>query len=176
MKFNIKSAVCRIGLACAIALCVLCLSSCGDDGEDGPVVPENEKMSQTFMGETRTWPEASPADIYVGQRPSAYTVTVDPETKVATLVISDADFLAGMPALGDMTFPGIKYTVTDNVVKLTCDALIPLIGERPFSGFPISNFQARWVPDRTLDLQFICNYRGTPYVVYFRGTKVDAKP
>lgn len=62
MKFNIKSAVCRIGLACAIALCTPYLSSCGDDGEDGPV-PENEKMSQTFMGETRTWPETSPADI-----------------------------------------------------------------------------------------------------------------
>lgn len=114
------------------------------------------------MGETRTWPETSPADIYVGQRPSAYTVSVDPETKVATLVISDADFLAGMPALGDMTFPGIKYAVTDNVVKLTCDALTPLIGERPFSGFPISNFQARWVPDRTLACSLYVIIAGLP--------------
>lgn len=49
MKFNIKSAVCRIGLACAIALCTPYLSSCGDDGEDGPV-PENEKNEPDFHG------------------------------------------------------------------------------------------------------------------------------
>ena len=174
MKFNVKAAIGRVFVACIISLCAPFVVSCGDDEKEEPVVPETGTFTQTFMGETRTWPEHDNKNIYIGQRPSAYTVTIDPATKEATLVISDADFLAGMPSLGDMIFPGIKYVVADNIVKLNCEALTPRIGERPFSAFPITNFQARLVPDRTLDLQFVCNYKGTPYVVYFRGTKVTA--
>ena len=72
-----------------------------------------------------------------------------------------------------MTFPGISYTVGESAVILNCASLTPTIGGRPFSMFPISGLQAKLVTDTSFDLQFICSYRGTPYVVSFKGRPAE---
>ena len=143
------------------------LTSCGsDDEEKNPLMPINPENS--FVGTTTTWPSDNPESKYTSTK-SVYNVVFDTDRKIASLVITDADFLEGMPPLQPMTFPGINYTVGESAVILNCASLTPTIGGRPFSMFPISGLQAKLVTDTSFDLQFICSYRGTPYVVSFKG-------
>ena len=147
------------------------LTSCGsDDEEKNPLMPIN--IENSFVGTTTTWPSDNPDSKYTSTK-SVYNVVFDTDNKIASLVITDADFLEGMPSLQPMTFPDISYTVGESAVILNCASLTPTIGGRPFSMFPISGLQAKLVTDTSLDLQFICSYRGTPYVVSFKGRPAE---
>lgn len=147
------------------------LTSCGnDDEEKNPLMPINDENS--FVGTTTTWPSDNPESKYTSTK-SVYNVVFDTENKIASLVITDADFLEGMPSLQPMTFPGISYTVGETAIILNCASLTPTIGGRPFSAFPITGLQAKLVTDTSFDLQFICSYRGTPYVVSFKGRPAE---
>jgi len=150
---------------------IFCLTACGDDDED---VPESFQLNteNAFTGTTTTWPKDNPEAKYTSTK-SIYNFVLDTENNTAQLIITDADFLEGMPALQPMTFPGINFTVNEPVVILHCPSLIPTITGRPFSGFPITDLQAKLVTNRSLDLQFICSYRGTPYVVSFKGVPIS---
>lgn len=159
-------------LSVLMALALLpALSSCGNDDDPDPV-PDPVQTENIFSGVTQTWPVSDPSQVYTGQRKSTYNFHLDTDTRKASLVIAQADFLAGMPDVGKMTFPGIDFVTSDNVVKLSCANLLPEIAGRPFSAFPISNLQAKLVPGRSLKMQFVCTYRGVPYMVVFDGTPV----
>lgn len=147
-------------------------TACGDDDPE-PETPQLVLDAENlFAGTTLTWPVDDPSSVYTAQRASTYNVVFNDDKSTASIVITDADFLNGMPALDPMTFPGISYLVTGDHVTLQCEALIPEIGGRPFSAFPISDVDAKLVPEKSLILTFICDYRGTPYVVSFNGTPV----
>ena len=88
------------------------LTSCGsDDEEKNPFMPINPENS--FVGTTTTWPSDNPDAKYTSTK-SVYNVVFDTDNKIANLVITDADFLEGMPSLQPMTFPGISYTVGES--------------------------------------------------------------
>ena len=73
------------------------LTSCGsDDEEKNPLMPINAENS--FVGTTTTWPSDNPESKYTSTK-SVYNVVFDTDNKIASLVITDADFLEGMPSL-----------------------------------------------------------------------------
>ena len=148
-------------------------TSCGnDDPEPDPApAPNPAGTVLTYRGTTTTYPVTDPASIYTSTK-STYTVTVADDGKSAVMGILNADFLQGMPQLGEMIFQPIECSFNNatNILSLNADEITPEIANRPFPAFPITDYSATLVPGKTAAINFICTYRGTPYQVTFKGS------
>lgn len=156
-----------------ITCLILPVASCGSEEDDpAPAPAPNPGGSElAFTGKTTTYPVAEPENIYTSTR-STYTITVAKDAKSAVMGILDADFLQGMPALGEMVFQPIEcaFDADSNTLTLSAEEITPEIAGRPFPAFPISDYAATVVPGKSIRISFICNYRGTPFSVNFTGT------
>jgi len=162
-------------IALSIATC-----ACGnsEEPEPEPTPTPEPAIDATFTGTTVTAPVNAPDDIYTSTT-GTYRFTIDENANTATLYIQNANFLQGMPQLGEMAFPNITYSITrddanDNTssittISFTSDALTPEIADRPFPAFPITDLTATMHPGKSLEVNFVCTYRGTPYTVSFAG-------
>lgn len=151
---------------------IIPVASCGNEDEPEPAPAPNPGGSELiFKGKTTTNPVSDPENIYTSTK-STYTISVSDDAKSAVMVIADADFLQGMPALGEMLFQPItcKFNAETNTLALAAEAITPEIAGRPFPAFPISNYSATVIPGKSIRINFICNYRGTPFSVNFTGT------
>lgn len=158
-----------------VMLCVCpLLTSCGDDDEPDPMPePEVPELNLTFAGNTVTYPTANPSSTYTSAV-GTYRFEVDESNSTARLYIENANFLENMPQLGVMEFGGISFAMTANgnerVATFACDALTPEIAGRPYPAFPITDLEATMRPGKSLELNFICTFRNTPFQVTFTGT------
>lgn len=162
----------RAGIpAMALALMTI-LPACDHDEEPEPPVPDTPiNTDARYGGPTRTWPLTDPSDIYESSA-GTYYIDCQESDNTLSLHIVNANFLAGMPELGEMTFPGIAYSIDDDGnISFESEALLPEIAGRPFSAFPISDLKGSCTSGSSLEVNFICTYRGTPYQVEFAGTE-----
>lgn len=165
-------------------LCMICLflpatSSCGSDDNETPEpapTPNPGGSQLVFKGTTTTYPVDTPENLYTSTK-STYTVTVAKDAQSAVMGILDADFLQGMPPLGEMIFQPIEciFDANVNTLFLNASSITPEIAGRPFPAFPITDYTATIVPDKNARISFVCTYRGTPYTVNFSGTSAVKK-
>ena len=159
-------------------IAILPLASCGNDDEPEPAPAPNPGGSEfIFSGTTTTYPVDAPESIYTSTK-STYTVAVAKDVESAVMCIQNADFLQGMPQLGEMLFQPItcSFDETANTLSLSSSAITPEIAGRPFPAFPITDYTATLIPGKSISLTFICTYRGTPYSVNFTGTQAEESP
>ena len=159
-------------------IAILPLASCGNDDEPEPAPAPNPGGSEfIFSGTTTTYPVDAPESIYTSTK-STYTVAVAKDVESAVMCIQNADFLQGMPQLGEMLFQPItcSFDETANTLSLSSSAITPEIAGRPFPAFPITDYTATLIPGKSISLTFICTYRGTPYSVNFTGTRRNNPP
>ena len=145
-------------------IAILPLASCGNDDEPEPAPAPNPGGSEfIFSGTTTTYPVDAPESIYTSTK-STYTVAVAKDVESAVMCIQNADFLQGMPQLGEMLFQPItcSFDETANTLSLSSSAITPEIAGRPFPAFPITDYTATLIPGKSISLTFICTYRGTP--------------
>lgn len=159
-----------------ISVCLIIpVASCGSEDEPEPAPAPNPGGSELiFKGKTSTSPVADPENIYTSTK-STYYISISDDAESAVMTIADADFLQGMPALGEMLFQPItcSFNSETNTLTLEADAITPEIAGRPFPAFPISDYSATVVPGKSVRINFICNYRGTPYNVTFTGSPAE---
>lgn len=156
-------------------IAILPLASCGNDDEPEPAPAPNPGGSEfIFSGTTTTYPVDAPESIYTSTK-STYTVAVAKDVESAVMCIQNADFLQGMPQLGEMLFQPItcSFDETANTLSLSSSAITPEIAGRPFPAFPLTDYTATLIPGKSISLTFICTYRGTPYSVNFTGTQAE---
>ena len=121
-------------------IAILPLASCGNDDEPEPAPAPNPGGSEfIFSGTTTTYPVDAPESIYTSTK-STYTVAVAKDVESAVMCIQNADFLQGMPQLGEMLFQPItcSFDETANTLSLSSSAITPEIAGRPFPAFPRS--------------------------------------
>lgn len=121
-----------------------------------------------FAGTTTSTPEGG--DAYTTNRPQ-YALSLDFANRKATIDVHHANFSAGMPEL-NMQFADIPFTIENMGKEIVLDnpSLIPSIGGTPYPSFPITELKGKFTPGTGFELQFICDFRGTPYTV---KTKTD---
>lgn len=173
MKTFYKLSAGMLALIMSIVTC-----ACGSSDEQEPEPEPAPALDTSYAGTTVTAPINDPDNTYTSTI-GTYRFSIDEKSQTATLYIKNANFLQGMPQLGEMAFPGISYQVThadasnpaSTIAKInfSCDALTPEIAGRPFPAFPISALNATMNPGKSLVVSFICTYRGTPYNVTFAG-------
>ena len=129
-------------------IAILPLASCGNDDEPEPAPAPNPGGSEfIFSGTTTTYPVDAPESIYTSTK-STYTVAVAKDVESAVMCIQNADFLQGMPQLGEMLFQPItcSFDETANTLSLSSSAITPEIAGRPFPAFPITDYTATLIP------------------------------
>ncbi|MBD5317398.1 MAG: hypothetical protein HDS11_07015 [Bacteroides sp.] len=85
-----------------------------------------------------------------------YAISLNPQTKKASIDITGAQFVSNMPAM-NMTFGDIDFTTTRGNLVMEKDALTPTINNTPFPTFPISELTAMLNPEKTTGtLRFNC--------------------
>lgn len=151
------------------------VSACGSDDDEPEPQPEPETtaIDATYTGTTVTTHSDDPSTAFTSTS-GTYRFVPGKDGKKATLCIENAHFIDGMPELGMMEFKGISYTIKNNgtakaVATFSCDALTPEIANRPFPAFPITDLTATMHPGKSLELNFVCTFRGTPFSVEFTG-------
>ena len=89
-----------------------------------------------------------------------YTVIPDFTNMTATIGITKAQFVQGMPAT-NMQFTAVPMTVaSDGTITLAADNLIPQTADKtPQPDFPISELKGTLNPAKGLELSFKCNVR-----------------
>ncbi|MCC8070802.1 MAG: hypothetical protein LIO90_03250 [Bacteroidales bacterium] len=87
---------------------------------------------------------------------TVYTITIEPTTNAATLIVTNAAFASGMPSLGAMTFGGLTATFHNGGYVLSCDELIPSISDTPYPRYKIEDLEATAHLDSQIKLTFRC--------------------
>lgn len=80
---------------------------------------------------------------------TTFTVLPDPAQGTASMVVANAAFAAGMPALGDMVFDNLRLTYTDDGFRVSSPMLVPSIAGVPYPRYTITDLTADFELDDT---------------------------
>lgn len=87
---------------------------------------------------------------------SQYALAIDTKNMTCAIAIYNPRFVANMPSLNTMIFPGIPFKFTDNGISFKSKSLIPQIGSDPYPQFTITDLEGNIVAGKTLTMKFDC--------------------
>lgn len=85
-----------------------------------------------------------------------YRFSIKPGTTKADLYVSNADFVAGMPALGEMKFGDIDINYHDDGFTFSSARLIPSIDDVPSPNRVVTNLRGDVELDDEVEIDFNC--------------------
>lgn len=96
---------------------------------------------------------------------STYVLTIDRQTRKATVNVNNARFAENMPVGMNMVFKDIDFTVTKKTIELESASLIPEIGGDPYPAFAISQLAGSFGLSDGMSFDFHCAAKGSDYSV-----------
>lgn len=131
---------------------------------DGKYRVVSGPVDQLFRGTTVT---TDPAGNSFSNSDPYYILALDMESKTAKLTLNQVQFVQAMPAMSNMTFANLPFTIGNNgVITIEkSETTVPTIGDVPYPSFPITNLKATYNLAEGMDLDFNCDVKGQPHSV-----------
>lgn len=92
---------------------------------------------------------------------TVYYVNINVSTRTADITLNGASFISGMPPM-NIRFPNVPFTVTGNKMVFEQNALIPFIGDTPYTRFPITGLYGQLDFGKGFELDFTCTPGSMP--------------
>lgn len=104
-----------------------------------------------------------------------YGFGLDASKKILEIAMQNAQFMEGMPKM-NFNLKNISFTMNQNIINFSADALIPNIGNTPNDAYPISKLSGTIDPINGFTLKFDCAPRalnGATFTVDASGNFFD---